>query len=177
MEGVGLLKHCSRPELNSRSIAWGVKAMTSRGVLVLGEEKLVIKDLTLCLGHMGYQLVGAPSTVEEAIRIMQDARPEVVLVNISPKGDFNALEAGDSIVRSFRIPVVFLTTHRDEPLIGESKATGSFGYLEKPFSQKRLRGVLEDVLAPNRGDSSGYHHANPAMRGNTLCHAEEPCED
>ncbi|MEW6349963.1 MAG: response regulator [Thermodesulfobacteriota bacterium] len=134
--------------------------MSSPGVLVLGEEKIVVKDLTVCLGNLGYQLVGAPSTVEEAIRMMPDVRPDLVLVNAAPRVDFDVLRAGDSITRSFRIPIVFLTTHHDKPLMDHLKTVGSFGYLEKPFSQKSLRGILEKALDLHGEDSCRYSRGN-----------------
>ncbi len=150
--------------------------MTSPGVLVLGEEKIVIKDLTVCLGNIGYQLVGCPNTVEEAIRMVPELRPELVLVNATPKVDFDAFGAGDSIAGSFRIPVVFLTTHRNEPLKDHIK-TGSFGYLEKPFSRKRLRTVLENVMAPHNRYDNEFHRTNPDIHGNGHCHSAQTGEE
>jgi two-component system, LuxR family, response regulator FixJ len=58
---------------------------------------------------------------------------------------------GDSGVR--KLPIIVMTGHGDVPLAVEAMKLGALDFLEKPFEDDRLIGMIETALSQNDGGS------------------------
>src|SRR5258707_2444057 len=52
-----------------------------------------------------------------------------------------------------KLPVIVMTGHGDVPLAVEAMKLGALDFLEKPFEDDRLIGMIETALSQNEGDS------------------------
>jgi two-component system response regulator FixJ len=52
-----------------------------------------------------------------------------------------------------KLPVIVMTGHGDVPLAVEAMKLGALDFLEKPFEDDRLIGMIESALSQNEGDS------------------------
>ena len=52
-----------------------------------------------------------------------------------------------------KLPVIVMTGHRDVPLAVEAMKLGALDFLEKPFEDDRLIGMIETALSQNDGGS------------------------
>ena len=52
-----------------------------------------------------------------------------------------------------RVPVIVMTGHGDIPLAVEAMKLGALDFLEKPFNDERLIGMIETALSQNEGAS------------------------
>ena len=50
------------------------------------------------------------------------------------------------------VPVVFLTAYSDPETIGRARRTGAYGYLLKPYDDRKLRTTIETALRRYRAD-------------------------
>src|SRR5205085_4076762 len=54
-----------------------------------------------------------------------------------------------------KLPVIVMTGHGDVPLAVEAMKLGALDFLEKPFEDDRLIGMIETVLSQNQSEATG----------------------
>jgi DNA-binding NarL/FixJ family response regulator len=104
------------------------------------------------------EVVGEASTAEEALRLVSEARPDVMLIDIDLPG-----MRGSELVRELapRFPemsLVMLTVSRGERDLVDAIRSGARGYLSKDLSPdaliRALRDIRNDVMPMSRRDAS-----------------------
>ena len=118
-------------------------AAALRRVLVVEDESLVALDIRRTLVRIGYDVVGAVATGEDAIRATAELAPDVVLMDIHLRGEIDGVEAVERILRGRDLPVVYLTAHADAPTVERARRTRPFGYVLKPFEERELQVAIE----------------------------------
>ncbi len=122
------------------------KLPSGQRILLVEDEVLVARDIEHQLRQLGYVPVGHTGRGEEAIRMAEQLRPDLVLMDIQLAGPVDGIVAAQSIREQFGLPVVFLSAYAADDLLARAKLTEPFGYILKPFSERELRTVLEMAL-------------------------------
>jgi len=139
-------------------------------LLVVEDEGIVAKDIQIRLGNLGYEVAAVASSGEEAIQKAAETHPDLVLMDITLKGEMDGIEAAEEIISRYDIPVVYLTAHTDGKTLQRAKITEPFGYILKPFGEKDLystieislhRHKMEKKLKESEEFSSGLMRASP----------------
>src|SRR6187551_216072 len=112
-------------------------------ILVVEDQRLIAADIENTLKKLGYVVVGSASSGEDAISKADEARPELVLMDVRLRGEMDGIQAAEIIRDRFNVPVVYLTAYADEETILRAKKTTPFGYLVKPFNERELRATIE----------------------------------
>lgn len=120
--------------------------MSKTNVLVVEDESIVSKDIQHSLKKLGYNVVGAAATGENAIALATEHRPDIVLMDIMLKGDMNGIEAAGEIRKQLGIPVIYLTAYADEGTLSKAKVTEPYAYIIKPFKEIDLHTSIEMAL-------------------------------
>src|SRR5687768_14700973 len=120
------------------------------GMLVVEDERIVSMDLQRRLKTMGYDVVGAAVSGEEAIEKAESLRPDMVLMDIMLDGQLDGIQAAEIIRERFHIPVIYLTAYADTSTLERAKVTEPFGYILKPFEERELHGHIEIALYKHR---------------------------
>ena len=115
-------------------------------ILVVEDEGLVARDLELMVKGLGYSVVDVLSSGEEAIEKAQKDKPDLILMDITLRGNMDGIEAAEKIRRLTHIPVIYLTAHTDEATFQRAKVTAPHGYTLKPIEQNELKTVIEMAL-------------------------------
>lgn len=123
--------------------------MSKVKVLVVEDESIVSKDIQHSLKRLGYIVLGAASTGEKAVTMIEDVAPDVVLMDIMLKGDMSGIDAAEIIRRDYKIPIIFLTAYADEATLEKAKITEPYGYIIKPFKEIDLHTSIEMALYKN----------------------------
>ena len=126
--------------------------MNSEKILVVEDEWVVAEQLCRSLKDIGYTVCSTASTGDEAIRMVEEHSPDLILMDIVLKGKMDGIEAADRITSQFNIPVIYLTAYTNQEYIERAKLTNPFGYLVKPYNQKELYATIEMVLHKHRVD-------------------------
>jgi DNA-binding LytR/AlgR family response regulator len=120
--------------------------MKKTGVLIVEDEVIIARDLAQTLTKLGYLVVGHCVKGEDAIEMVEEKTPDIVLMDIMLKGDMTGIDAAKEIRKKFQIPIVYLTAYSDEDSIGRANSSGPAGYLVKPFKANDLRATIETAL-------------------------------
>jgi DNA-binding LytR/AlgR family response regulator len=127
--------------------------MAQTNVLVVEDESIVSKDIQHSLKKLGYNVVGAANTGEQAVQLALQHRPDIVLMDIMLKGEMNGIEAAETIRRETKIPVIFLTAYADESTLARAKVTQPHGYIIKPFKEIDIHTSIEMALYKHKKES------------------------
>jgi DNA-binding LytR/AlgR family response regulator len=127
--------------------------MAQTNVLVVEDESIVSKDIQHSLKKLGYNVVGAAATGEQAVKLAMETQPDIILMDIMLKGEMNGIEAADSIRRETNIPVIFLTAYADESTLAKAKLTQPHGYIIKPFKEIDIHTSIEMALYKHKKEA------------------------
>ena len=112
-------------------------------VLIVEDEIVSAMSLDLAIRVWGCQVVGMVTSGEDAIRIAETEKPDVVLMDVCLQGDLDGLEAAREIIGRLKIPVIFMTGFDDEDTIRAARELKPLAFLAKPFDPNRLAELLE----------------------------------
>ncbi|HEX2494051.1 MAG TPA: diguanylate cyclase, partial [Steroidobacter sp.] len=121
-------------------------------ILVVEDEGIVARDLQESLTHLGYTVVGVASEGAQAVRMAEQRHPELVLMDVSLRGEIDGVEAAVRIHERTGAPVVFLTSHSDPRTIQRAVSADPLGYILKPFQEADLRCAIEVAIHKHRAD-------------------------
>lgn len=118
----------------------------SKLILPVEDERIVGRDLQIRLKRLGYEVPAIASSKVEAMRLVKDFQPDLVLMDITLNGTADGIEAGRQIRERFDVPVIYLTAHSDSDTLEKAKLTEPFGYVLKPFEDRELMAGIEMAL-------------------------------
>jgi len=127
-------------------------------ILVVEDEAIVARNIEKRLSNAGYHISGLVTTAKEAIEKAHSTKPDLVLMDIKLKGEMDGIEAAKIIRKTFRLPIIFLTSYTDEETFQRAKITEPFGYLIKPFEIKELNRTVEMALYKNKIDNELFEN-------------------
>jgi signal transduction histidine kinase len=126
--------------------------MTATRVIVVEDERIVALHLKQQLVKLGYEVVGVAASGEQALRLVNDLRPDVVLMDIHIEGAIDGIETTERIPAELLVPIIYLTAYSDEVTLARARGTRPYGYLLKPFSPRELHATIQMVLERRRAD-------------------------
>src|SRR5271169_2938672 len=107
-------------------------------ILVVEDEGITAMDTGDLLQSLGYAVPAAVFSARDAIRKVEEIRPDLVLMDIRLKGKMDGIEAAQEIRTRFDIPIIYATAHADDATLQRAKVTEPFGYILKPFDEREL---------------------------------------
>jgi PAS domain S-box-containing protein len=122
------------------------KPVDRTSILIVEDDFIVAKVIEKSLRELDYHICGMVSTGEEALKLAEKDRPDLVLMDINLQGDMDGIVAADQIHTHFNIPVVFLTAFSDQKTFSRALETAPYGYIIKPFQTNTLATTIEIAL-------------------------------
>ena len=114
--------------------------------VVIAEDEAIIRlDLKEILEEEGYEVVGETGRGDEAVELVSEMRPDVVILDIKmPVMD--GLTAAKVIADERLAAVLILTAFSQRVLVEEARDVGALAYLVKPFQRNELVPAIEMAL-------------------------------
>ena len=111
-------------------------------VVVAEDESIIRIDLVEILQDEGYEVVGSTGRGDEAVELVREHRPDVVILDIQMPG-LDGLDAARQITAERIAAVLILTAYSQRDLVVRASEAGALAYLVKPFEQRELVPAIE----------------------------------
>ena len=115
-------------------------------ILIVEDEAIIAKDIATRLTKLGYHIIGTASSSEQALGIIKQQEPDIILMDIIIKGGHDGIECAYMINEKYSIPVVFLTAHSDHDTMEKTKFTNPYGFISKPVDDRDLDVNIRNAL-------------------------------
>ena len=117
--------------------------MNGKKVLIIDDEKLIVKATSLVIRLAGYQVFSAYDGVD-GLKVASEARPDLILLDIMMPGmdGWQVLEKLKLDEELKSIPVIIFTAK--EYIKGRQKSVeaGAIDYITKPFEPEELMAAI-----------------------------------
>jgi CheY-like chemotaxis protein len=115
-------------------------------VILVEDEMIVLEDLRRRLVALGYDVVATTGSGREAVEKTAAHRPDVVVMDISLRGEMDGVEAAERIFESTGIPVVYVTGLGDPETMQRAQLMPGFSFVLKPVDDHELKYVIQMAL-------------------------------
>jgi DNA-binding NarL/FixJ family response regulator len=127
-------------------------------VLIADDQRVVRDGLRMLVGLIDdVEVVATACDGAEAVRLAEDHRPDVVLMDLRMPGTDGIAATADLRQRLPSTRVLVLTTYADEDAIVPALQAGARGYLTKDASAEQIEAAIRAVHA-------GQTHLDPAVQ-------------
>ncbi|KIO51821.1 sigma-54-dependent transcriptional regulator [Flavobacterium hibernum] len=111
-------------------------------ILIVEDEFIVANDLKIMLIKAGYQVVGIASSVVQARKLIEEKKPEWILLDIMLKGTLTGIDLAWEL-RAMQLPFLYISANTNQSTLEAVKATHPYGFMVKPFREKDLIVMLD----------------------------------
>src|SRR5438552_7818508 len=119
--------------------------MKKTRLLIADDHTLVLEGLKRIL-EADFDLVGMAENGRELVRLAEELKPDVILVDISMPL-LNGIDATRQLLKhSPQAKVIFVTMHADADYVAEAFRAGASGYLLKRAAASELVNAIHEVL-------------------------------
>jgi DNA-binding NarL/FixJ family response regulator len=119
-------------------------------LVIVDDHELFRSGLAMMLEQHDLNVVGTASSGEEALEVVADRRPDVVLMDVNLPGISGVEATGRLAATHPEVRVVMLTIQVEEDVLIEAILAGASGYLLKDAS---IETIVAGVLSTTRGES------------------------
>jgi two-component system LytT family response regulator len=114
-------------------------------VLILDDEPPARRGMRQVLAQIGVTDVRDVGTIEQAVKALNEERPDVLLLDVELRGGKVGFDLLDTLPAE-GIPAIFITAHPDHAL--RAFEVRAVDYLLKPVDPRRLKESLKRVSQP-----------------------------
>jgi two-component system, response regulator PdtaR len=112
-------------------------------ILIVEDEPIISDDIELTLLANHYDIAGKAYSSAQTLDMLVNRYPDLVLLDISIKGDKDGIDIATLIREKYQIPFIFLTSFSDKLTLDRAKPTMPYGYIVKPFKDRDLLTAIE----------------------------------
>src|SRR3954469_4360826 len=124
-------------------------------ILIVDDALMVREVMTKTMAMAGHEVVGEASNGREALAAYQEAKPDVVVLDLNmPAGDgFQALEQIRAADPRSRV-IVCSALPRSRANVVRALKAGAVGFREKPFKPQRLIDAIAAATGQGEQEAS-----------------------
>ncbi|HEY9257519.1 sigma-54 dependent transcriptional regulator, partial [Chitinophaga sp.] len=146
-------------------------------ILIVEDEFIVGNDLRMMLLKGGYDVCGIAASVEQARMLIEEKKPDWVLLDIILKTPTSGIELAKELLHR-KIPFLYISANTNQQTLEAAKATQPYGFLVKPFRERdlfvmldiaRYRHAMESGMVKNEGIAARVEDTpDPDIIGNSV---------
>jgi PAS domain S-box-containing protein len=115
-------------------------------ILVVEDDELVAHLITLMLKRRDYSVTGWATTGEEALALVVETAPDLVLMDIHLDGRMDGIDAATYVRTILHVPVIFVTASGDDSTLARAQQAHPYGCISKPFNEREMFATIEFAL-------------------------------
>jgi response regulator NasT len=116
--------------------------------VVIAEDEAIIRlDLKEILLNEGYDVVGETGRGDEAVDLVREHQPDLVILDVKMPGSDGLAAARAIRDLDLKVAVLILTAFSQRNLIDEARDAGVAAYLVKPFQRIELIPAIDQAMA------------------------------
>ena len=112
-------------------------------VLIVEDEPIISDDIESTLLANDYDIAGKAYSSTQALDMLINRSPDIVLLDISIKGDKDGIDIAAIIREKYHLPFIFLTSFSDKITLDRAIPTMPYGYIVKPFKDRDIITSIE----------------------------------
>ncbi len=140
-----------------QNIPENIQEKSQRRILITDDEAPIREVLSASLADEGYQLIKTAKSGEEALRVIEEFKPHVVLLDIWMPGKLDGIEVLKA-AKSKNVTAEFIIMSGHGTIETAVKATklGAWDFVEKPLSIDKIIILLNNIFSfqDERGDKN-----------------------
>jgi DNA-directed RNA polymerase specialized sigma24 family protein/CheY-like chemotaxis protein len=113
-------------------------------VLIIEDETFIAMDLEGLVEGLGHRVIGVARTHSAAVTLAKAKRPGLILADIQLADGSSGLDAVNELLKSFEVPVIFITAYPERFLTGERPEPAFL--IAKPFQPATVSAVISQAL-------------------------------
>jgi two-component system response regulator HydG len=114
----------------------------STRILIVEDQFIEANNLKIILKKAGYFVCTIARSVRDALTIVDEEKPELVLLDIHLQGNLTGIDLAVTLSAK-NIAFVFLSANSSRQILKAAKATKPYGFLVKPFREKDVLVMLD----------------------------------
>jgi DNA-directed RNA polymerase specialized sigma24 family protein/CheY-like chemotaxis protein len=127
-------------------------------VLIIEDETFIAMDIEALVENLGHRVIGVARTHAEAIKLARLNRPGLILADIQLADGSSGLDAVNELLRTFEVPVIFITAYPERFLTGERPEPAFL--ISKPFQPAMVSAIASQALFFERNARRGPQRAS-----------------
>lgn len=122
-------------------------------VLIVEDDLLLSMVEERLITNLGFDVVGKVDNGLDAVEKVEELDPDIIVMDISLKGDMDGIDTMEEIREKSDVPVVYLSGSGDRYSYERAKKTGFTDYLTKPVTGGDLETPLLTALDQKKNSS------------------------
>lgn len=114
-------------------------------ILIVEDERIVARDFQGMLGGLGFGNSLIAGSGEEALRMIDEALPEIIFMDIKLKGGMDGIETAFHARARYDMPIVFMSALTDAGTQSRAASIGRVFYITKPLRENEIEVVLRSA--------------------------------
>lgn len=115
-------------------------------VLIVEDDYFVCMEIETVLLDMRCEVIGIAATGEEAIKLAERERPDLILMDIRLAGKLSGIDAAMDVHTRLGIRSLFVTAHSDQETRKRGEQANPVGWASKPFTSHQLIAAVQAAL-------------------------------
>src|ERR1035437_9737660 len=110
-------------------------------IFIVDDEVIISIFIKMYLERKGFNVLGTSTNGNQAVDIILEKKPDIVIIDVTLKGGINGIEVSNKTYEVYNPTIVFITGLEKQAL---SSVKFEYSYLRKPFDNKLLLKILQD---------------------------------
>ena len=120
-------------------------------ILIVEDDRVAAEYLREIIEDEGYNVVAITPFAQEAIALVDDLKPDLIMMDIILRGKLTGCEAAVQIKQKHKnCKIIFLTAHTEKEMIDYATRSQADSYLIKPFRDEEILATITVILSQKR---------------------------
>jgi len=114
-----------------------------KNIVIVEDETITQRYLQEIFAQYDVNVSGCFDNAAATKEALKRIECDMILMDINIKGPVDGIQLAKDLLKTYNIPIVFITAHNDDETFQEVLELAPYGFIEKPFSSKDVVFTLQ----------------------------------